>query len=114
METLRLKSSQWSKYAQYGAKFSDLYSATLRDAGMLCLAIYRRGDTEDGEEEDQEDEEEDSDGNSEKVLVSIFIMMIHLKISLLLTTSYSVVKDPMQKFNKSKLYCNSNSFTPSV
>ena len=88
VETLRLKSSQWSKFAQYGAKFSDLYSATLRDAGMLCLAIYRRGDTEDGEEEDQEDEEEDSDGNSEKVLVSIFLMMIHLKISLLLTTSY--------------------------
>ena len=41
---------------------------------MLCLAIYRRGDTEDGDtEEEQEEEEEESDGNSEKVLFIIII-----------------------------------------
>merc|ERR1719336_3073718 len=58
VETLILKTSQWSKFAQYGARFSDLYSATLRDAGLLCLAIYRKIETEDCDtEEDQEEEE---------------------------------------------------------
>ena len=59
METLVLRASQWAKYAQYGARFSDLYSATLRDAGMLCLAIYRRI-------EDTDDDSDDED-NAEKV-----------------------------------------------
>ena len=54
-----LRTSQWSKYAQYGSRFSDLYSATLRDAGMLCLAIYRKI-------EDAEDDNEDVD-STEKV-----------------------------------------------
>ena len=62
-----MKTSQWSKFAQYGSRFSDLYSATLRDAGMLCLAIYRRADMEEDEGEEGEQEEGDGEGNSEKV-----------------------------------------------
>ena len=56
VETLVLRTSQWSKYAHYGARFADLYSATLRDAGLLCLAIYRK--VEDCDDEESGDEEE--------------------------------------------------------
>ena len=56
VETLVLKTSQWSKYAQYGARFSDLYSAALRDAGMLCLAIYRKIEDLDEDTDDEESE----------------------------------------------------------
>ena len=84
METLILRTSPWSQFAQYGARlyflfriksksfflplrFSDLYSAALRDAGMLCLAIYRAVDPEDGDIEEREEGEEEFDCNSEKV-----------------------------------------------
>ena len=80
-----LRNSQWSQFAQYGARlyfliskykykkfslslrFSDLYSAALRDAGMLCLAIYRAVDPEDGDIEEREEGGEEFDCNSEKV-----------------------------------------------
>ncbi len=52
VDTLVLATSAWAKYAQYGAKFSELYSAALRDAGMLCLAIYRRIEDTDSEEDE--------------------------------------------------------------
>ena len=48
-------------------RFSDLYSAALRDAGMLCLAIYRAVDPEDGDIEEREEGGEEIDCNSEKV-----------------------------------------------
>ena len=53
---------------------------------MLCLAIYRRADTEDGDtEEDQEEEE--IEGSSEKVspTLSYFQLQIYL---LLLSVSF--------------------------
>ena len=52
VDTLVLATSAWAKFAQYGAKFSELYSAALRDAGMLCLAIYRRIEDTDSEEDE--------------------------------------------------------------
>ena len=52
VDTLVLANSAWAKFAQYGAKFSELYSAALRDAGMLCLAIYRRIEDTDSEEDE--------------------------------------------------------------
>ena len=55
VETLVLRTSQWSKYAHYGARFADLYSATLRDAGLLCLAIYRKVEDCDDDSEDEEE-----------------------------------------------------------
>ena len=75
VETLILTSSPWSQFAQYGARFSDLYSATLRDAGMLCLAIYRAVDPEDGEIEESEEGGEGFDCSSEKV--SGFFLLSH-------------------------------------
>ena len=86
METLILKTSQWSKFAQYGARFSDLYSATLRDAGLLCLAIYRRADTEDCDtEEDQEEEE--IEGSSEKVSPTLSYFQLQIYLVLLSVSS---------------------------
>ena len=86
VETLILKTSQWSKFAQYGARFSDLYSATLRDAGLLCLAIYRRADTEDGDtEEDQEEEE--IEGSSEKVSPTLSYFQLQIYLVLLSVSS---------------------------
>lgn len=60
-----LANSAWAKFAQYGAKFSELYSAALRDAGMLCLAIYRRI-----EDTDSEEDEATGDESTEKVSLS--------------------------------------------
>jgi hypothetical protein len=40
------------RYAEYGARFGDLYAACLREAGTLCLAIWRLLEEEgDGEDE---------------------------------------------------------------
>lgn len=66
VETLVLKTSQWSKYAQYGARFSDLYSAALRDAGMLCLAIYRKI-----EDLDEDTDDEESEPNKLRVVLGV-------------------------------------------
>ena len=41
VEEIVLKDSPWSRYAEFGARFSDLYSAALREDGTLCLAINR-------------------------------------------------------------------------
>ena len=65
VETLVLADSAWAKFAQYGAKFSELYSAALRDAGMLCLAIYRR--IEDTDAEEVTETEDTGDEATEKV-----------------------------------------------
>lgn len=65
VDTLVLANSAWAKFAQYGAKFSELYSAALRDAGMLCLAIYRRI-----EDTDSEEDEATGDESTEKVSLS--------------------------------------------
>ena len=65
VETLVLADSAWAKFAQYGAKFSELYSAALRDAGMLCLAIYRR--IEDTDSEEVTETEDTGDEATEKV-----------------------------------------------
>ena len=65
VETLVLADSAWAKFAQYGAKFSELYSAALRDAGMLCLAIYRR--IEDTDAEEATETEDTGDEATEKV-----------------------------------------------
>ena len=59
VDTLVLASSPWAKFAEYGARFAELYSAALRDAGMLCLAIYRR--IEDTDTEDSTELEEAGD-----------------------------------------------------
>lgn len=65
VETLVLADSAWAKFAQYGAKFSELYSAALRDAGMLCLAIYRR--IEDTDAEEATETEDTGDEATEKL-----------------------------------------------
>ena len=73
VETLVLASSPWSKYAQYGARFSDLFSAALRDAGLLCLAIYRRIDTEEADTADTEPADgEPGEEGADKVVLNIF------------------------------------------
>jgi len=51
VEEIVLKDSPWSRFAEYGARFSDLFSAAIRDDGTLCLAINRLLD-EDIEEND--------------------------------------------------------------
>jgi hypothetical protein len=40
------------RYAEFGARFGDLYAACLRESGTLCLAIWRLLEEEgDGEDE---------------------------------------------------------------
>ena len=46
VEEIVLRDSPWSRYAQFGARFSDLFSAALREDGTLCLAINRLLDEE--------------------------------------------------------------------
>ena len=41
VEEIVLRESQWSRYAENGANFSDLFVTTLREAGTLCLGITR-------------------------------------------------------------------------
>ena len=41
VDEIILRESQWSRYAEYGARFSDLFSAALRESGTLCIAINR-------------------------------------------------------------------------
>ena len=92
VETLILRTSPWSQFAQYGARlyflfriksksfflplrFSDLYSAALRDAGMLCLAIYRAVDPEEVDAEEGEEGGEEFECNSEKVSGFSFFLL---------------------------------------
>ena len=46
VEEIVLRDSPWSRLAQHGARFSDLFSAAIRDDGTLCLAINRLVDEE--------------------------------------------------------------------
>ena len=41
VEEIVLRESQWSRYAENGANFSDLFVTTLREAGTLCLGVTR-------------------------------------------------------------------------
>ena len=41
VDEIILRESQWSRYAEYGARFSDLFSAAIKEQGTLCLAINR-------------------------------------------------------------------------
>ena len=52
VEEIVLRDSVWAKYAQYGARFSELFAAAIREQGTLCLGIYRLLDDE---KEDIED-----------------------------------------------------------
>ena len=56
-------------------RFSDLYSAALRDAGMLCLAIYRAVDPEEVDAEEGEEGGEEFECNSEKVSGFSFFLL---------------------------------------
>merc|ERR1719270_654892 len=53
-EEIILKDSIWSRYAQNGALFSELFSAALNENGTLCLAINRliEADKYDDDEDD--------------------------------------------------------------
>ena len=52
MEEVVLRDSPWSRYAENGARFLDLYVTALREAGTLCLGITRlvAEDSEDDED----------------------------------------------------------------
>ena len=52
IDEIVLRESTWSRFAQFGARFSDLYSAALRDEGTLCLAINRLIDEDQDGSED--------------------------------------------------------------
>ena len=41
VEEVVLRNSPWSRYAENGARFVDLYVTALRENGMLCLGITR-------------------------------------------------------------------------
>ena len=41
VEEIVLRESRWSRYADNGVRFADLYVAALRDNGTLCLGITR-------------------------------------------------------------------------
>ena len=51
VEEVVLRESPWSRYAENGARFVDLYVAALRETGMLCLGITRLV-AEDSEDDD--------------------------------------------------------------
>ena len=51
MEEVVLRDSTWSRYAENGARFVDLYVTALRETGMLCLGITRLV-AEDSEDDD--------------------------------------------------------------
>lgn len=54
VEEIILKDSVWARFAQYGARYADLYAAAIREHGTLCLAIYRLLE-EDKEESENSD-----------------------------------------------------------
>jgi len=41
VDEIVLKDSPWSRFAEYGARYADLYAAAMREQGTLCLGIYR-------------------------------------------------------------------------
>ena len=41
VEEIILRDSVWSRYAENGARYADLYVTALREAGALCLGITR-------------------------------------------------------------------------
>ena len=41
VDEIVLKDSPWSRFADYGARYADLYAAAMREQGTLCLGIYR-------------------------------------------------------------------------
>ena len=47
-----LRESPWARYAEWGARYSDLFAAALEEQGTLCIGIYRLLE----EEEDTEDQ----------------------------------------------------------
>jgi len=57
VDEIVLKDSPWSRFADYGARYADLYAAAMREQGTLCLGIYRLLH-----------EEEEEGGNSEAQL----------------------------------------------
>jgi len=54
VEQIVLKSSPWSRFAQQGAMFGDLFSAAIRENGTLCLSISRLLDEEPAADTEQE------------------------------------------------------------
>ena len=53
VEEIVLRESRWSRYAENGVKYADLYIAALKEAGALCLGITRMI------AEDNDDDDED-------------------------------------------------------
>ena len=47
-----LRESPWARYAEWGARYSDLFAAALEEQGTLCIGIYRLLE----EEEEAEDQ----------------------------------------------------------
>ena len=41
VEEVVLRESQWSRYAENGARYIDLFVTAMREAGTLCLGITR-------------------------------------------------------------------------
>jgi len=41
VEEIVLKDSPWARFAAEGARFSELFSAAIRENGTLCLSIFR-------------------------------------------------------------------------
>ena len=52
VEEIVLRESPWARYAEWGARYSDLFAAALEEQGTLCIGIYRLLE----EEEDAEDQ----------------------------------------------------------
>ena len=52
VEEFVLRDSPWARYAEWGARYSDLFAAALEEQGTLCLGIYRLLE----EEEETEDQ----------------------------------------------------------
>ena len=52
VEEVVLRDSPWSRYAENGARFLELFVTALRETGMLCLGITRlvAEDSEDDED----------------------------------------------------------------
>ena len=51
VEEIVLRESPWARYAEWGARYSDLFAAALEEQGTLCIGIYRLLE----EEEEAED-----------------------------------------------------------
>ena len=57
VEEIILQESPWARFAQYGARYADLFAAAIREQGTLCLGIYRL----------LEDDNENNEGNEVQV-----------------------------------------------